>query len=525
MSSTVDARARPARRARPPSPSGGRRRPATAGPGPRRAGRGRISRPSAVSVTVAAQRVDLGGERGEPVGLVPADVRRPRGSATGRRPARRRAATVGVELAGVVQVDVHAGQPVGTGARSSRPARRRRCAPACASTDRIVGAGLGGARRPAAHGDLAAGDRGRGRGTPRRWRGRARPPSRATAIGPGRDPPGVRPSPSSTSTPAARSIVDGHVDVRQRRHRLAVVVHRDALVVAGAPDSSSPDTNCDDADASITTSPPGSGAGAVQRERQPRSPSMSIARRAPAARRARCPSAAPGRAGRRRSAPGRRRARPRAARTASRCRPGRSRRRPSRRRRAARRARRTRLARRRPSTGTPSARSAPTISAVSRVAGAPDTTQPAGQRGQQQRTVGHRLRPGHRDPAAHRSGRGRGGPACGNGHPPIIAHVRVVAGRGVAVRGTMDACAVATPPSRRPPTSPTSSAPSTPPTGRRARGLQRRAHQAHRHGRRAAPPARRRGHAGPGHHRAHAAAWSAGAWCRSGRRTRRPAPG
>ena len=56
------------------------------------------------------------------------------------------------------------------------------------------------------------------------------------------------------------------------------------------------------------------------------------------------------------------------------------------------------------------------------------------------------------------------------------------------------------------------------------RRLQRRAHQAGRRGRRAAP-ARRGGHARPGAASSARCGWCAGGWCRRGRRTRRAAPG
>ena len=58
---------------------------------------------------VAAEAAELGGERGEPVGLVAADVRHP--ADPGRARGQRGEGGDGRgELAGVVQVDVDAGQ-------------------------------------------------------------------------------------------------------------------------------------------------------------------------------------------------------------------------------------------------------------------------------------------------------------------------------------------------------------------------------------------------------------------------------
>ena len=67
------------------APSGGRRRSRKSGP---RSGPGVISRPSGCSVTRGAERGELGGQRGQPVGLVGADVPDAAQVATASRPAR-----------------------------------------------------------------------------------------------------------------------------------------------------------------------------------------------------------------------------------------------------------------------------------------------------------------------------------------------------------------------------------------------------------------------------------------------------
>ena len=110
-------------------------------------------------------------------------------------------------------------------------------------------------------------------------------------------------------------------------HRLAVVAYVDALRRSGRPASSSAETNCDDADASMTTVPPRHRA----RRRGPRTAARRGRRRRPR-RRARAARRAPRRSGALRmcgspSKDDRRRwtGRRPAARTASPCRPGRSR--------------------------------------------------------------------------------------------------------------------------------------------------------------------------------------------------------
>ncbi len=161
--------------------------------------------------------------------------------------------------------------------------------------------------------------------------------------------------------------------------------------------------------------------------------------------------------------------------------------------------------------------------------GTGDEAVPAGERRQQQGPVRQRFGAGHRDRAVHRSARGRGGPAdggssCGDGHPHIIAHRASWPVTVSDTRGKMDPCAAATPPPRRPPTSPTSSAPSTRPTrvptGRTTTSRRPRTSRSSwsaipgtpTASRTRTPPSAR-------------CARSAGAWCRSGRRTCPPARG
>ena len=118
------------------APSGGRRR---CGTSRRAAARARSESPSSCSVTSAPRPRELGGEGGEPVGLVAADVR---DAAQSRRCLRERAerGDRGRELADVVQVGVDAQDRVGAvhgeavrrretprrpSARAGRAARRR----------------------------------------------------------------------------------------------------------------------------------------------------------------------------------------------------------------------------------------------------------------------------------------------------------------------------------------------------------------------------------------------------------------
>ena len=133
-----------------------------------------------------------------------------------------------------------------------------------------------------------------------------------------------------------------------------------------------------------------------------------------------------------------------------------------------------------------------------------------------------------RMPGSHRPGRGTGRLRrvghSGRGRPRHRSAAAMLRCAEVSVaRATMDPCAVGTPRRRRP--GPGRRVPRRRRDGRgEGRRLQRRAHQAGGRRRRAAP-ARRRGHARPGHGSSARCGWCAGAWCRRGRRTRRAAPG
>ena len=164
-------RRRPARARRRPAPSGGRRRSRRAPPC---SGRGRITRPSAVSVTSRADRGELVVERREPVGLVPAQVgdagqpgravgqraQRPPAPAPARRPRPgRRPGRATVRCRRTVSPP------------SSRRARRR---PSRRSRSRQRRPGLGGPRRASPARAPGRRSPARRRGTARRWTGRAR---------------------------------------------------------------------------------------------------------------------------------------------------------------------------------------------------------------------------------------------------------------------------------------------------------------------------------------------------------------
>jgi len=176
---------------------------------------------------VPAERGQLGGQRGQPVGLVAAQV----GDAAQLRRAvgqRGQGGDGRGELADVVQVDVDPGEPVGTGHGDAvRPGSDGRAELFEHAQDGH--ARLGGTRPASPARDPPAGDRRGGqehRGVgqvgldhpvPREDRG-------------GRYPPGVRLAVVHVD-PGGAQHVDGHLDVRQGRHRLAVVDHRQALVV------------------------------------------------------------------------------------------------------------------------------------------------------------------------------------------------------------------------------------------------------------------------------------------------------
>ena len=191
-----------------------------------------MRRPSSVSVTSPPRRVDLGGERGEPVGLVAAQVRdaaQVRGGVGqgGERRDHRR------ELAGVVQVGVDAVDLAGAASRV-RPSRSRATsAPIASSMSRmwspawVVRCGQPG------HGDPPAGHQ-RGREErARRSTGRARPARRAPPIGPGstRQVSGVA---VVDDDAAVAQRLDRHLDVRLARAPAGRRGARHALVVARA---------------------------------------------------------------------------------------------------------------------------------------------------------------------------------------------------------------------------------------------------------------------------------------------------
>ena len=181
------------------------------------------------------RRVELGGQRGEPVGLVAADVGDAAQIATATSARARQRGDHRGQLADVVQVDVDAVaaspvpvtvRPVAVEASRRRPSRR-----GCRAARRRPGWSCCGQPR---HGHRAAGDAARRRGT-----GAALDRSGSTwhveraDSGPAR-PASVLASPSSTSTPASRSIATVISMCGSDGHRLAVVAHVDALVEAGA---------------------------------------------------------------------------------------------------------------------------------------------------------------------------------------------------------------------------------------------------------------------------------------------------
>ena len=354
-------RARTARARRPPSPAGGRRTSRTTPPC---SGRGRISRPSSVSRTSPPSAVISVAQRGQPVGLVVAQVGDAAQPGRARRPARRR-------------------RRAPASARRRRRGRGRRPRPGPAGDRQPVGvvldrraepaqqaaqrvAGLGGAHRPVRDGDPATGDHGRGQ--ERRGVGEVRldlQPCRACS-GPGSTRQ-VWSSTCSTIAPAARSISTVISMCAPDGSRPPLVAHLDARRRSAGAASSRALTNCDDGEASRVTLPPSS---------QPRPCTVSGSRSevavtsAPRARRARTIGAERPRratAGRRRTGRRRRPARPPAAGSAS----------PSRR--CRRRPRPVRAAAPAPpatspadsSTVVPSARSPAAISEVSRLTSGP----------------------------------------------------------------------------------------------------------------------------------------------------------
>ncbi len=179
---------------------------------------------------VAAHRVELGGQRGEPVGLVPADVRDPaqvRGG-VGHQAER---SDGGGQLADVVQVVV---EPV-QGARAGHgQALVGELGAAAHQRDDLAQRvpGLGGGPRPVQDGHLPPVTR------PAARNGAAFDRSGSTCtstarIADGQDPPAVDVGVVDVDA-AQPQLLDGHVDVRERRDRLALVADVDALVVPGA---------------------------------------------------------------------------------------------------------------------------------------------------------------------------------------------------------------------------------------------------------------------------------------------------
>ncbi len=178
---------------------------------------------------VAAEPVELGRQRGEPVGLVPADVGDPaqvdgRGGERAQRRDRRG------QLADVVQVEVEAVHLAGSAHGQAVVGELDVGAHQPEDLAERV-AGLGGRPRPVAHRDASTGHEAAARN------GAALDRSGSIATSTARTGPGATRhrsgSASSTSTPRVAELVDGHLDVRQRGHRLAVVADVDALVVAG----------------------------------------------------------------------------------------------------------------------------------------------------------------------------------------------------------------------------------------------------------------------------------------------------
>ena len=283
-------------------------------------GRGPDAQPSAVSVTSPPSSLISLGERRQPVGLVAADVRDAAQRATGSRRARPARRDRG-QLADLAQVDVDA--------RGSGRCRRRSDPPRSAARRPPISVKVRAARRragcvcvrPARHGHPAAGHQRRRQ--ERRGVGQVRldvpsRPRRAARARPARRPARRRPR-----APGARSMSTVIADVRRARApaaRVAYLTPRSKRAAA----SSSPDTNWEDAEASIVDRRRRSPAGAVHGERQP--PGRRRRSGAEGAQRVdqRCIGACRA-AGRRRSGPRRRRGPRPAAGSASRCRRGRRR--------------------------------------------------------------------------------------------------------------------------------------------------------------------------------------------------------
>ena len=118
-------------------------------------------------------------------------------------------------------------------ARSGRRRRGSTSQPISVRISRSSSPGWVVRGRPVADRHATAGGGGRGRGTARRWTGRARSAWSTAATGPGATAHRLA-SVSSTSTPCCAQHRDRHLDVGERGHRLADVADVDAGVVAGA---------------------------------------------------------------------------------------------------------------------------------------------------------------------------------------------------------------------------------------------------------------------------------------------------
>ena len=197
---------------------------------------GRIVSPSSVLGDVGAERAELPGQGGQPVGLVAADVRdaaQVRGG-VGQRAERGQR---GGELTDVVQVGVET--PDAAAPRDGQPVVVEldgRAHPGEQVAQRV--AGLGGRARPARDGDTPPLVSASIRKGPALERSGSMVTSVACTV------PGATRhrfgSLSSTATPCSRSAADGHLDVGQGGHRLALVDHVHTLGVPPARPAAAP---------------------------------------------------------------------------------------------------------------------------------------------------------------------------------------------------------------------------------------------------------------------------------------------
>ena len=258
-------------------------------------GRGVMTSPSDVCSACPPSRVISVGQRGEPVGLVAAQVRdaaQP-GRGVGQRGEggdRRR------ELAGGVQVEVDAVDRAGAGHAQHVAVQPRGGAHALEDPGQQARRAAWCAVGQPGHAHGPAGDQRRARGTAPRWTGRARRARPAPAIGPG--------ATCQISGPGVVDLDAGLPQHLRRSSRCAAGSAASGRCAAAsarcsnrAAASSRPDTNWLDADASTSTWPPRDATRAVHRERQV--PGLVVlldrARPARAAPRAPDPSAGPGR--------------------------------------------------------------------------------------------------------------------------------------------------------------------------------------------------------------------------------------